>query len=191
MEEVTPFLAKHGQKNGMVQLYESQAIDEVRIDGEIVAFRCRFQGCAWESDSPEAVIGHSSQKHGKISTQARFVKEVPVEEWERRTKEVTRRTFTRMKDPLARAVWEAMKAGGQGNKTPSVWCTELAKRLRQSGVHMTDEGAPEVAVIAQIRELVGGGESVSLRAELDEALAKIKDMQETRALFLDLMQKDL
>lgn len=197
MEEVIkPFLAKGGNaRNGMINLYESPIIDEVHVDGELKEYRCRYGD--YSAGSPSAIVGHyGTTGHPKTKQPDEFVTQIPEEEWKRVT--AARRKWTHSKDPLYRAVYDAIQAGGQRNKTLSVWAMELTERMREAGVTVGTESdiPPSEAnvILEKIRDLVGSGsekEVEELKNELEKANAQIMKHRQAFSILSELGQGEV
>jgi hypothetical protein len=173
--------------NGQVLTYESGAVFEVVVDGEVSAYQCRH--CPWRADGPRSVVSHYAVVH--IAK-----KEVPptnrdtgllVEDGSKFLQKVTHRKWIVPADEMTKAIYDALLANPkQSRETTSIHAKRVTDALigegwvlvKQGDRVPTEEGdlieATEAQMILdEIRALVGAdsGEVAELQAQVATAQA--------------------
>lgn len=198
-------LIHHDAGTGMAGVYESPAVLEVLIDGEVVEYRCAKEGCAEADANPAKIAAHYSWhvRRGEVPP-ADPDKRVVIEQVNRAdlpAPMVQRRGRQGVRDGLARAIYEALKANAMGRRTNSKYANILAQHIEEAGhILLTREewsalsnptvetaeriegGGPygeaeaeAVAILEQIKELVGAGRDEALDAEREAEIAMLTD----------------
>ena len=190
---------------GDAGVYESPAVLEVLIDGEVVEYRCAKEGCSEADANPAKIAAHYSWhvRRGEVPP-ADPDKRVIIERLsgaEAPVPMVQRRGREGVREGLARAIYEALKANAMGRRTNSKYANILATHIEDQGyILLTREqwaglstpvdvaaeriegGSPHgeaeveaLAILEQIKELVGAGADAALTAEQAEQIAMLED----------------
>lgn len=202
-------LIHHDTDTGMAGVYESPAVLEVLIDGEVVEYRCAKEGCSEADANPAKIAAHYSWhvRRGEVPP-ADPDKRVVVEQVNRAdlpAPVIQRRGREGVRDGLARAIYEALKANAMGRRTNSKYANILAQHIEEAGhilltreewlaltslgdvenpaeVQRIEGGSPHgeaeaeaVAILEQIKELVGARKDEALDAEREAEIAMLTD----------------
>jgi predicted RNA-binding Zn-ribbon protein involved in translation (DUF1610 family) len=190
-ETLRPWRAvKQRHSNGDVTTYESSAVLEVVVDGEVTKYQCPV--CAdpvWRSDRPRSVVSHHAQHVAKGEAEpVSSIKDERTESGDKYLQTVKHRPWIVPKEEEHKALYDAMLANPRTAKeTTSIYSQRLARVLADQGwvLRKVGESDPEMVnesdlLIEEIRALIGGdtSESEALKARIVGLEEDLKEAQE-------------